>query len=338
MTPKQRYDALLAGRQPDILPRLPILMQFAAEYIGSNYAAFAQDHRVLVEANLACARDFGIDQVSCISDPWREASAFGAEIEFPTNDSPRCRVHVLEHDRDLGRLPHPDVRRSPRTRDRIEAVKLYRARSGDHYSVLGWVEGPIAAAADLRGVSAFLLDLVDDPEWAEQLMDRVTEVAIEFAVAQIEAGADTVGIGDALASQISPKLYQRFVLPREKRIVDAIHAAGARAKLHICGNITKLLPHIATLGVDVLDVDAMVDIAKARQAVGPKVVLMGGIDPVAVIKDGTPQAIRAELARCCAAALPAYAPGGGCEIPAATPKDNLKALCAELPPPAGSGG
>lgn len=332
MTPKERYDALLAGARPDILPRLPILMQFAAEYIGSNYAAFARDHRVLVEANLACARDFGIDQVSCISDPWREASAFGAEIEFPANDSPRCRVHVLEHDRNLDRLPRPSVYDSPRTRDRIEAVKLYRQRVGSHYSVLGWVEGPIAAAADLRGVSAFLLDLVDEPEWAEELMDRVTDFAIQFAVAQVEAGADTVGIGDALASQISPKLYQRFVLPRERRIVDAIHAAGGRAKLHICGNITRLLPHIATLGVDVLDVDSMVDIGAARKAMGSRTVLMGGIDPVAVIKDGSPQAIAAELERCRQAALPAYAPGGGCEIPAATPKENLKALCAELPP------
>ncbi|MFP4203470.1 MAG: hypothetical protein ACLFS4_03965, partial [Opitutales bacterium] len=59
MTPKKRYDALLAGGDIDFHPRIPIVMQFAAEYIGSNYGAFASDHRVLVEANIRCAEDFG---------------------------------------------------------------------------------------------------------------------------------------------------------------------------------------------------------------------------------------------------------------------------------------
>ena len=36
--------------------RLPILMAFAAKYIGSNYGEFAADYKVLVEANLRCGR------------------------------------------------------------------------------------------------------------------------------------------------------------------------------------------------------------------------------------------------------------------------------------------
>ena len=69
MNGRERYDAVLAGRPPDEIPRIPILMQWAAEFIGSNYGAFASDHRVLVGANLACAAALGLDQVSCISDP-----------------------------------------------------------------------------------------------------------------------------------------------------------------------------------------------------------------------------------------------------------------------------
>ena len=58
----ERYTGVLRGRPVDHLPRIPILMQYAAEYIGSDYAAFASDHRVLVEANARCATAFGIDQ------------------------------------------------------------------------------------------------------------------------------------------------------------------------------------------------------------------------------------------------------------------------------------
>jgi uroporphyrinogen decarboxylase len=78
MTPRERYLAVLQGRRPDILPRIPVLMQFAAERIGSHYDAFASDYRVLVEANLRCAEEFGIDQLNTMSDPYRETQGFGA--------------------------------------------------------------------------------------------------------------------------------------------------------------------------------------------------------------------------------------------------------------------
>jgi len=52
---------------------------------------------------------------------------------------------------------------------------------------------------------------------------------------------------------------------------------GAFVRLHICGNITHLLPGIVTLGVDVLDVDHLVDLALVRQQVGAHVALPGNI-------------------------------------------------------------
>ena len=90
MNSLDRYLGVLKGEKVDFLPRLPILMQFAAEYIGSNYGAFASDYRVLVEANRACAEDFGMDQVSVISDPYRETQGFGAGIEYVSDGVPRC--------------------------------------------------------------------------------------------------------------------------------------------------------------------------------------------------------------------------------------------------------
>jgi len=81
MNSLERYLATLEGKPVDHLARLPILMQFAAEHIGSNYAAFASDWRILVEANLRCRDEFGFDQVSAISDPYREAQGFGAEVK-----------------------------------------------------------------------------------------------------------------------------------------------------------------------------------------------------------------------------------------------------------------
>jgi MtaA/CmuA family methyltransferase len=332
MTPRERYLAVLHGSRPDVLPRLPILMQFAAEHIGSYYGAFASDYRVLVDANLRCANEFGIDQLNTMSDPYRETAGFGAPIEFPRNGVPICLKPPLEEDPDLAKLPRPDPLQAPRMRDRIEAVHSYKARTGDRFSIMGWVEGPAAEAADLRGVSNFFVDLLDDPAYANALMARCVETAIEFARPQAAAGADTIGVGDAVASQVSAKAYESLILPHEQRLVAALHEMGVHVRLHICGNIRHLLPGIATLGLDVIDIDHMVSLAEARRVLGPRIALAGNVDPVACVMGGSPEAIAAAVRRCYAEAGEPYMVNAGCEIPASTPAPNLSALCQPIAP------
>jgi MtaA/CmuA family methyltransferase len=326
MNGRERYLAVLRGEGADHLPRTPILMQYAAEFIGSDYGRFAADHRVLVEANRRCAAAFGIDQLSCISDPYRETHGFGGEVTFVADGVPRC-TQPLADGTDLDRLQRPDPLRSERMLDRVRAAEAYRRDDRATHSLLGWVEGPAAEAADLRGVVPFLFDLMDDPGFAETLMDRCVDVGIAFARAQVAAGVDTVGIGDAIASQIDPGTYEALIQPREKRLVEAIRGMGAFVKLHICGNVTHLLPGIADLGVDIVDVDHMVDLAAVRAAVGPRVTITGNVDPVAVVRFGTPAAVRAAVERSYEQAGNPYMVNAGCEIPAGTPAENLLALC-----------
>jgi MtaA/CmuA family methyltransferase len=217
-------------------------------------------------------------------------------------------------------------------RDRIDAVRAYKAQAGERYSIMGWVEGPAAEAADLRGVSNFFMDLLDDPDYAGALMARCVETAVEFARQQVAAGADTIGIGDAVASQVSAKTYESLILPHERALVAAVHGMKARARLHICGNIRHLLPGIATLGLDIVDIDHLVSLAEARRVLGPRTVLAGNVDPVGCVMRGTPGAIAAAIRRCYAEAGDPFMVNAGCEIPAATPPGNLRALCEPMAP------
>jgi MtaA/CmuA family methyltransferase len=325
----QRYLAALKGQRPDFLPRIPILMQYAAEYIGSDYAAFASDYRVLVESNIRCAKAFGIDQLSCISDPYRETQGFGSEIEYVTDGVPRS-THPLESDRDMSRLLTPDPFTSERMSDRLSAAASYKEQYGKDYSIMGWVEGPAAEAADLRDVVNFLMDLVDDENYAADLMDLCLETGIRFACAQVAAGTDTIGIGDAIASQVSPSIYEELIQPREKKLVNAVRSAGAYVRLHICGDISHLLPGIADLGVDILDVDHMVDLMDVRNAVGPDVVIAGNMDPAAGVRRGTPEFIRGRTEEIYRIVGNRHMINAGCEIPPGTPAENLRALCEPL--------
>ncbi len=95
--------------------------------------------------------------------------------------------------------------------------------------------------------------------------------------------------------------------------------------------VAQILPGIATLGIDVLDVDHMVNLCAVRAAVGPKTVIGGNIDPVAAGMRSNPDAIRVTMISCYEQAGNPFMVKAGCEIPSATPAENLRVLCKPIP-------
>ena len=325
MSGRTRILSLLEGRAPDRIPLMPITMMFAADQIGVPYREYATDHKLLVRGQIETARRFHIDHVSAISDPCREAADLGATIEY-SPDLPPAVVEsraLLSDPRHLARLGCPDPTSSPRMADRIAAIALLHQEIGDENLVEGWVEGPCAEAADLRGINTLMLDFVDEPGFVHDLCGFCVDLAVRFARAQADAGADLIGIGDAAASLVGPAIYEEFVFPAERRLIEAIHAMGARVRLHICGRTRRLLPLLADLGVDILDLDWMVPVEEARAACGPEQVLLGNIDPVAVLRNAGPDDVRDGIRRCHAAAGGRYVVGAGCEVVRDTPLPNF---------------
>jgi MtaA/CmuA family methyltransferase len=328
MNGRERILAMLAGQPVDCLPQMPITMMFAADQLGVEYGKYAGDHRLLVEAQILTAEKFDFDYVSCISDPTREAADCGAAIQYFDNQPPAIdEGRALLADRQtLARLEIPDPLGGGRMHDRVQAAALFKQRIGDQKLIEGWIEGPCAEAADLRGINALMTDFFDDADFVRDLFDFVLQMELRFARAQIEAGIDIMGIGDAAASLVGPRIYQEFVLPYEKKMVDALHELGVTVRLHICGNIGRILCGIGSLGCEIVDVDYMVPLSQARQEMGPHQVLAGNLDPVAVLRGGTPESITAALAECHRQAGPRYIVAAGCEVPRDTPPQNLLAL------------
>ncbi|WP_290534549.1 uroporphyrinogen decarboxylase family protein [Alistipes sp.] len=306
------------------IPFHPILMQFAAHMIGKTYEEFMTDHRILVDSNMRCIERFDMDAVSVISDPYRETSGFGAEITFNGDASPKAE-RLIQSPEAIAGLRVPAVESSRRMMDRIDGVLLYRERLGRNFPVVGWIEGPLAEACDLMGVSEVLMQMMLDPEPVRELMDKCLELGIAFADAQIRAGANIIGVGDAICSQISPEMYETFVLPLHDKLFRHIHDRGAKIKLHICGNITYILPLIARVHPDILDIDWMVSLGEARKIMGDNTLLSGNADPVAMIQDGTEEQIRehfeASLAVC---DREHFIYSAGCEITPGTDPSKLE--------------
>jgi MtaA/CmuA family methyltransferase len=328
MTGHERILAALDGSPVDSLPLMPITMMFAADQIGEPYGKYAADFRVLVEGQIRTAEKFDFDYVSCISDPGREAADCGAAIQYFDNHPPAVdEIHALLADKSvLAGLKMPDPYGGGRMHDRVKAAALFRQRVGGRKLIEGWIEGPCAEAADLRGINRLMTDFFDDPPFVRDLFEFNVAMGLEFARAQVEAGVDLIGVGDAAASLVGPQIYEEFVRPYEQRLVDGLHAMGTRVRLHICGNIRRILPGVGRLGCDMVDIDSMVPLDQARREMGERVTLAGNLDPVKSLRNSSPDAITSAIAECHRQAGQRYIVGAGCEVPRDTPEANVRAM------------
>lgn len=325
MTSLQLLRAQLDGRPGERLLAMPIIMIWAAKHYGHTYEDYVRDYRTLCECQLRLIDDFSVDIVQLISDPVRETADCGAELEYYDDIPPRALLPLLTNRSDLSKLLPPDPTIG-RMGDRVTGARYLSQKCGDEVPVMGWVEGPIAEAIDLRGMSDFMMDLVLDIAFCRDLMDWVVEVEIQFALAQIDAGCHIIGIGDAAASLISADMYSAEVLPREKRIVKAIHDHGAIARLHICGNTNHILRAMAETNCEIVDLDHLVTMEDARPEMGSAPVLLGNFDPVEIVLNGTPDLIRKACYRCHTFAGNRYIVGPGCEVPPKAPEANIRAM------------
>jgi len=330
MKSRERILAHLGGGPVDHLPCMPITMMFATDLIGQPYGKYAADHRVLVEAQLRVAEAFGIDHVSCISDPAREAADCGAVVQFYDNQPPAIVEDQarLTEKTGLAGLRVPDPLGGGRMHDRVKAAALFKEKVRGERLIEGWIEGPCAEAADLRGINNLMLDFYDDPKFVRDLFEFIVELELRFARAQIEAGIDLMGVGDAAASLVGPRIYEEFVWPYEKKMVEGLHALGTKVRLHICGNTRSILAGMGKLGCEIVDLDYPSPLHEGRAAMGPHQVLLGNVNPVKVLRDGTPASVAEALAECHRQAGPRYIVGAGCEVPRETAHENLQALCA----------
>ena len=325
MNSYQRFQSRLKGERVDRPPNFNIMMTFAAHFINQPLSKYYLDHNILCEANLAVQEAFDLDIVQAISDPYREAHDFGLQVEFPEDGLPLSKIPLIQEPGDLNHLIPPDPATGKRMSDRLEAIRKFREQVGGEIPIMGWVEGGMAEAVDLRGDTNILMDMYDRPEWMCELLEIIVEVEIAFALAQIEAGADIIGLGDAIASQVSPRMYEEFALPYEQRIFEAVHQAGGKARLHICGDTSNIVPLMVEFSADIIDLDWMVDIKSAADIYGEYPLICGNFDPVQVMLQGSPEDVYQAAQFCLQNGGARMISGAGCEIPARTPHENLHA-------------
>lgn len=329
-TPCELTKAFINGDRTERPPFHPIIMRWAARHAGVKYRDFCLNFEAKNKAMIHGAKLLGCDWVTVMSDAYAEASAFGLKVDYPEDNLPmELGGHLVSAQAGADLLPYT-VDENPRLLNRINEIAGFKKLTGDHYFIVGWVEGPMAEYSDIRGLSEASMDLYDEPEAVGKAMDVIVEACLPFITRQIKAGAHCIGIGDAFASQIGPDLYREFVFEREKRIIDHIHRLGALAKLHICGNTAPILPDMIKTGANILDVDHLVaSMAPFVPLLGPAQVFSGKVDPVSVVQNGSPESIRAAVQESLKQGGGRCIISAGCEIPPDSPLENVLAMRSE---------
>jgi uroporphyrinogen decarboxylase len=190
-------------------------------------------------------------------------------------------------------------------------------------------------AWQLMGFENFCVKLADEPDLVQDVIDRLA--GSQLAVLEMLLQCDIVGaiwMPDDLCYNsgpvVAPKVYQKYVYPWYRRIVERCHLSGIPIGLHSDGDLTRLLPDLVACGFDAIHPfePPLNDIVAVKRRWGERIAVAGNIDLKATLCGGTPESVAAEVRE----KAGALAPGGGWllgssnSIPEFVPIDNYRAL------------
>lgn len=152
-----------------------------------------------------------------------------------------------------------------------------------------------------RGLENFLADMAADPDYAKGLLDFITHKNLVMLENIVNIpGIDGILLGNDWGSQrgllMSPEVWRTMIAPGAKQEYDLIHKAGIDVWVHSCGDISRVIPDLTEMGVDVLNPlqPECMDIYAMKQAYGDKITFWGGISTQRTLPNGTPDEVRAE--------------------------------------------
>ncbi len=261
---------------PEKIPFNPFIMHLTASLSNVDYNHdYCQDPEVLADSMINCSEFFGIDHVNISTDAYREASAWGVEIDWNSHTpvaKKHLKVDVFES------IETPDILESIRIQNRVNAVKILSEKVGGEQCIVGWIEAPFAEICCLFDLVNVLL-LCRNKDWDKRIKNliyRILPIQKEFAKLQIEAGADIIGAGDSAISQIGPMRYEKCCLEATKELFNYIQK-NVPVLYHICGDNSvvdkegrDMLNLVSNTNAAILDLDYQVDLKLAKEKIGKK--------------------------------------------------------------------
>ena len=292
------------------------------EHTGAYFPQAHLDPEKMALLAGAAHTEYGYDVVMPLFSVWHESAALGCPMDWGEQKRmPDCREHIWKTDEDV-RIPK-DLLKRPGCAVPLKAIELLKKRLGEGAAVCGKVFGPWTLGYHVFGVQEFLMNTLLEPDMVKRAMEKLTEVTLTFARAQIDSGADCILLGDhATRDLCSPDAYREFLTVTHASITEEI---SVPVILHICGDTSDRIGMIAETGLDCFHWDTKLGPPeKARSLAGETMALMGGINNTELLRKGTPEEVKQAVRHAAKAGTDIIAPE--CAIPLDVPMVNMKAI------------
>ena len=330
----ERFEHIVRSKSGDeSMLALIIDSPWLPGYAGVNTLDFYFDMPVWLEAHEKVLWD--LPGVAFVPGSWvefgmaAEPSGWGVPIQW-RQDSPPAVHHyaggldgLLERD-----VPNPEIDGlMPAILRRYETVRADVEKLGIGPRMAA-CRGPLATAGHLLGMTEFLMATQMDAEKCLALLDKTTELCINWLRCQLKRMDKPIGVLvlDDVVGMLGPADAEKFALPFLRRIFDAFGDL-----IGIYHNDTPnavMIGGLSTIGMDVFNFTHEIDIVKVRELIGPDIVLMGNVPPLDVLVRGTVDDVRDAtetlLSKVETAGPVLVSPGGG--VSPGTPIENLRAM------------
>ena len=310
----------------DRIPVMPIMTHPGIELIGKKVIDAVKDGQTHYEAVMALRKRFPQSVASTtIMDLSMEAEAFGANIVFDDNEVPTVSGRMLESAAAVEALQIPslDAKRVP------EYLKANRLAAEElDVPLFGGCIGPFSLAGRLYDMTELMMAMYIEPETANMLLDKCTQFILEYCKQIKASGSAGVVMAEPAAGLLSNDDCQAYSSRFVKTIVDAVQDDNFVVMLHNCGNTGQCTKAMIETGAAALHFGNAIDMAQVLEEVPADIAVSGNINPVEIMKFGTPQQVEdvAKQLIKLADKHNNFILSTGCDVPPETPFENIESL------------
>ncbi|KAF8930141.1 Uroporphyrinogen decarboxylase in heme biosynthesis [Haplosporangium bisporale] len=301
--PPLKNDLIIRAARGEKTERPPVwVMRQAGRYLPEfrkvreehNFFAICRTPALATQVTLQPIDRFDglLDAAIIFSDILVIPQAFGLEVVMPPGQGPHF-PSPLKGPKDMGRLKEKiDIRQD--LGYVLEAITMTRHALDGRVPLIGFVGGPWTLMAYMvEGGGSRMFSLVKEwifkyPEESHELLQRITDVCVDFLVEQVRAGAQMLQVFDSWSGELGPHEFSQFSLPYLRQIAERVKGElGSEAvpMTIFAKGSWYALEELSTSGYDTVSLDWTHIPAEAKRITRGRVTLQGNLEPSVFLGD-----------------------------------------------------
>jgi uroporphyrinogen decarboxylase len=273
---KQRLIDAYRGKRTDMPPWVPYAGVHCAFLINEPAEKMLKDPELLAKGVVNAAQRYKADGIPLVFDLSVEANSVGCELKWWDDNVPSVTTHPCsDRTPEAAGLKLP-TKESGRWPVLYEAAKIAKPQLDELDCVLmGLYCGPLTLASHLAGVRIFT-DVYKNKEFAHEVLKFAGEVGTLAAGFYAEMGCEIIAIVDPVASQIKSETFKEYVTPNCQDAIKVINDGGLTSSFFICGDCTKVMEDVCTIGTHGFAIDEQLNMNFVRDMARKHGVGFGG--------------------------------------------------------------